>query len=99
MLKGLMGGMWLAIFDTYEACSGLILTTPEAYEPEAIAATKDWWAETQRQVWAIGPLLPSVASTEAVAGEEAQSPNFGEIKQFMDRIAQSHGERSLLYVS
>ena len=94
-----MGPLFLGLFETFELCNGLIVTSPEAYEPVTITATKEWWGEMKRKVWAIGPLMPSPSSKEAVAGEEAQSANFNEIKQFMNKILSSHGEHSMLYVS
>lgn len=99
MIKGVMGPLFLGLFETYDLCDALIITSPEAYEPVTISATKEWWRETKRKVWAIGPLMPSPSSQEAIAGEQAQSANFGEIKQFMDNILSSHGENSMLYVS
>lgn len=94
-----MGPLFLGLFETFDLCSGLIITSPEAYEPVTITATKEWWGEMKRKVWAIGPLMPSPSSKEAIAGEEAQSANFGEIKHFMDNILSSNGENSMLYVS
>ena len=76
----------------------MILTSPEAYEPHAVAATKEWFAETNRSVWALGPLLPPAGSDAAIAGEEASSEDFGVIKKFMDNALALHGERSILYV-
>ena len=95
-----MGLALLGFFDTCEYCTGgMIIASPEVYEPVAIAAMKKWWGEMQRQVWVIGPLMPSPSREEAIAGEEAQSASFGEIKQFMDKTLSSHGEISMLYVS
>ncbi|TCD68538.1 hypothetical protein EIP91_010463 [Steccherinum ochraceum] len=39
LTTGFGGILWLILIDTYEACDGVIITSPEAYEPEAIAAT------------------------------------------------------------
>ncbi|TCD71978.1 hypothetical protein EIP91_000110 [Steccherinum ochraceum] len=97
--KGFVGGMWMSFFETYEECDGLILTTPEAYEPAAVAATKEWFADTKRDVWAIGPLFPSLSSQEAIAGETAQSKDSGEIKIFMDDVLARHGQHSMIYIS
>ena len=99
MMKGAMGPLFLALFDAYEYSTGLIIASPEVYEPAAIAAIKDWYGELGRKVWSVGPLLPSSSRKEAIAGEEAQSANFSEIKQFMNKVLSSHGERSMLYVS
>ena len=89
----------MSFFDSFEACDGMILTSAEAYEPQAITAMKEWFAETSRSVWAVGPLLPSIASQEAIAGEEASSPNFKELTSFLNSTLESHGPHSVLFVS
>lgn len=99
LVQGVMGRVWMAARETYEACSGIIVASPEAYEPEAIAATRDWMAETGRQAWVIGPLLPPIQTKEAISGEEAQSAGSRKIKEFMRKVLVSHGEHSMLYVS
>ena len=89
----------MSAFDAYDACDGLILTSPEVYEPHAIAAMKAWFAESHRDVWAIGPLYPFPASKEAIAGEEVSSTCFKDVAQFLDAALVSHGEHSVLFVS
>lgn len=56
----------MSLYETIETIDGLILTSPEVYEPTVIADTRDWLAEKGRSVWAIGPLMPSLNSEEAV---------------------------------
>ena len=67
---------------------GIILYTPESYEPEAVSQVEAWYKETGRPVYTCGPLLSSAA--------KAQNP---EIDAFLDRTLATTGERSLLYVS
>ena len=95
-----MGGLWLGIADTYKSSDALILASPEIYEPESIAATKEWFAETGRPVWAIGPLYrASIAnSKEAVAKEESLSENAAEIRKFLDDTLALRGEHSMVFV-
>ncbi|KAH8103112.1 UDP-Glycosyltransferase/glycogen phosphorylase [Cristinia sonorae] len=97
--KGFLGGLKLSLFDTFGACDGIILASPEPYEPEAVAATRAWFAEDNRETWALGPLLPSMATKEAIAGEEALSESFGQIKKFLDDAQTNYGDRSVLYIS
>lgn len=80
-----------------EACDGIVLATPECYEPEAIAALRDWLAETSRPIYAIGPLIPSGA--QAAAFEKLQSSDAAKVESFLDAKLASHGEHSVLYVS
>ncbi|KAH8103111.1 UDP-Glycosyltransferase/glycogen phosphorylase [Cristinia sonorae] len=99
LTKGFIGSLWLALLDTYIQCDGMMLTSPEAYEPAAIIATREWFSLTNRSIWAIGPILPSITSVEAMAGEGAQSESSGAIKKFMNETLATHGEHSMLYVS
>lgn len=90
----------MSLIDTYGACDGMVIASPEAYEPAAITAIREWFAGTgNRSVWAIGPLFPPTASKEAMAGEATLSESFGDIKKFMDNTLALHGEHSMLYVS
>ena len=98
MLKGIFGGVWLGFSEAYETCDGMIFVSPEAYEPVALAHTKEWLSDSGRHAWAIGPLLPPSASNEAIQGEASQSQDFAKIQQFMQDALSTHGERSMLYV-
>lgn len=80
-----------------EACDGAILSTAEALEPEGVALIRDWFSETGREVYAVGPLLP--LGTNTVAGEQSQSDKPSEIDTFLKTTLETHGPKSLLYVS
>ncbi|KAH8103099.1 UDP-Glycosyltransferase/glycogen phosphorylase [Cristinia sonorae] len=97
MTKGFMGGLWLSLLETMNTCDGVILTTPEVYEQPAVSAFKEWFRETNRSVWALGPLLPSISSKEAIAGEESLSASSAQITKFMDEALASNGKHSVLY--
>jgi len=94
-----MGSIWLGFLEAYIACDGMIITSPEAYEPHAIAATKDWFAENSRSVWAVGPLVISASSQQAVLNEEAQSEKSADIKKFLDNALAERGKLTVLYIS
>ncbi|THH23193.1 hypothetical protein EUX98_g7991 [Antrodiella citrinella] len=99
MLKGILGGIWMGFADAYDSCDGMLITSPEVYEPHAIAATKEWFAESSRSVWAIGPLAPATTTEQAMSNEEAQSENSADIKKFLDSVLSKNGEHSAIYVS
>ncbi|TCD65432.1 hypothetical protein EIP91_002688 [Steccherinum ochraceum] len=99
MTKGFFGSIWMSLFDTMEKADGLILTSPEVYESAGIADTREWLAEKGRSVWAIGPIISSPSSEQAVKGEQAQSQNAPEVMKFLDDTMAKHGENSLLYIS
>ena len=82
-----------------ESLSGAMLITTNSYEPEAVAATKAWYAETGRHAYLVGPLLPTASKGTAAANEKKQSAEAGEIQAFLDETLKTSGEKSLLYVS
>ncbi len=72
--------------------------TPTSYEPEAVAAAKAWFAETDRPAYAVGPLLPSASKATAAANEKKQSAESSQIQEFLDATVKTSGEKSLVYV-
>ncbi|KAH9927773.1 uncharacterized protein B0H18DRAFT_1118302 [Fomitopsis serialis] len=93
----LLGGVNLKTYDTIAGCDGLLIASPECYEPEAVAALRDWMAESSRPVYACGPLIPSGA--RAVAFEKLQGSEAAKVESFLDAKLASHGQHSVLYVS
>ncbi|KAL1942712.1 hypothetical protein VTO73DRAFT_4952 [Trametes versicolor] len=86
------------IFETMESCDGVFLITPEPYEPQAVAAVRDWFGKTGRPVYVCGPLLPPTSAT-ATAKEQQQSTEAIQIQEFLDTTLKTSGEKSLLYIS
>jgi len=97
--KGLLGVIFLGSFDLYHTCDGMILASPEVYEPQAIAAMKEWFAETSRAVWAVGPLSAPADRQQAIFHEEAQSKKSTDIRNFLNDALTERGEHSVLYIS
>ncbi|KAI0075145.1 UDP-Glycosyltransferase/glycogen phosphorylase [Panus rudis PR-1116 ss-1] len=95
--KGIVGPVLLTIYHAYELCHGLILSTAEAYESEAIKATRTWFNGMGKDVHVIGPLFPS--GSNSVKGEYQQSPLATEIAEFLDKTLKEEGPNSLLYFS
>ncbi|KAL1942706.1 hypothetical protein VTO73DRAFT_4946 [Trametes versicolor] len=86
------------VFQTMESCDGALLITAEPYEAEAVAAVKNWYAETGRPAYVCGPLLPPTSAT-ATAKEKQQSTEAVQIQEFLDTTLKTSGEKSLLYIS
>ena len=84
---------------TLEKADGMLIFTPESYEPEAVAATRAWYAETGRPVYTTGPLLPSASKSTAMANEKKMSSESNAIVDFLDETLKTSGEKSLVYVS
>ena len=56
-----------------------------------------WFADTSREVFAFGDLLP--VGENLALGEQKQSEKADEIVRFLDRTLETDGPTSLLYVS
>ena len=46
------------------------MASSEAYEPDATAAIRAWFEKTERQAYAVGPLLPFALKVVAVENEK-----------------------------
>ena len=78
-------------------CDGVITSAFETAEPpEGLQAVKSFLANTSRQMYVIGPVLPPIEHTAAI--ELGEAVNSTEIKHFLDKMLYLHGERSLIYV-
>ncbi|KAJ3487391.1 hypothetical protein NLI96_g3558 [Meripilus lineatus] len=98
-VKGIGGQFMLDGRSFLEQCDGLIMTTPEEYEPEGIADIKKWFAKTSRSVYHLGPLLPALNDPKVSAEEKSISANGQEISDFMDSVLKSHGPQSMVYMA
>ena len=79
-------------------------TSAESYEPEAIHHTREWLKESgNRQFYVIGPMLPLGIGQLPPAGaplSESECPSRDtDFCQFMDKVLDTHGINSLVYVS
>ncbi|KAF9256380.1 hypothetical protein L218DRAFT_1007418 [Marasmius fiardii PR-910] len=91
-------------YQFIEECDGFVYTSGEAFEADAIHATREWLKESgNRPLYAIGPMLPPGVGQLPSAGEPLlgtdQSAGDSEVVQFMDRILVTRGENSLVYMS
>lgn len=78
----------------------MIMGSSEAFDPpESIQYLRDFFALTARKLFVVGPLLSAVSGKNALKQQESTSVKFREIEAFMARILESHGPKSLIYVS
>ena len=77
---------------------GMLLVTPECYEPAAVAAVRSWFAETGREVYVCGPLLPATSKETAQGQERKHVGGSSEIEDFLNATLKTAGPKSLLYV-
>ncbi|KAH9852247.1 UDP-Glycosyltransferase/glycogen phosphorylase [Lenzites betulinus] len=94
---GSVGAEWLTMNDMFASCDGVLLVTPECFDPLSIVGARAWMAETGRGTYAVGPLLPTGA--RAVENALREADRGAEIRDFVSRVLKSHGPLSLLYIS
>ncbi|KAF8515046.1 UDP-Glycosyltransferase/glycogen phosphorylase [Hysterangium stoloniferum] len=87
-----------------QECDGIIATSHISYEAESLAALKGWFSATERPVYVVGPLLPSLQNgtpaSEAVNQKELKSVQNGEeISIFLEQSLERHGKHSIVYIS
>ncbi len=81
----------LLFFRLINECDGILVATPECYEPtETVHAMREWFAETSRPVYAFGPLLPPFGQ-HATVNEKKQSANSGNVDELLERALKAHG--------
>ncbi|CDO72764.1 Glycosyltransferase Family 1 protein [Trametes cinnabarina] len=86
-----------SMYELFQTCDGLFLTSPAPYESEAVEKVRAWLSETGRPVYVCGPLLPR--GSEAESNETKQSNKGAEIMEFLETTLKTSGEQSLLYIS
>ncbi|KAI0745368.1 UDP-Glycosyltransferase/glycogen phosphorylase [Earliella scabrosa] len=91
--------LYITIYEELEKSDGVLLFTPESYEPEAVAAARGWFAATGRRAYTTGPLLPSASKSTANLNEKKLSNESNEIVAFLDKTLETSGEKSLVYIS
>ncbi|PIL34100.1 hypothetical protein GSI_03811 [Ganoderma sinense ZZ0214-1] len=87
------------VYETFQAMDGMLLVTPECYEPTAVAVIRSWFGETGREVHVCGPLLPATSKETAQAHGRKHVGGSSEIEEFLDTTLNSSGPKSLLYIS
>ncbi|KAI0644656.1 UDP-Glycosyltransferase/glycogen phosphorylase [Trametes meyenii] len=90
--------VFTCVYEILETVDGIVLLTPEPFEPGAVDAVRKWYAETGRPTVVTGPLLPPPSAT-ASENEKKQSKVANEIEEFLEVTLKTYGERSLLYIS
>ncbi|KAI0675038.1 UDP-Glycosyltransferase/glycogen phosphorylase [Trametes maxima] len=87
-------GIFSHIHELLEECDGMLLYTAEPYEPDAVIAAREWFAETSRTIYVCGPLIPL-----HVQDKDSQPQDVAKIQAFLSSALENSGEHSLLYIS
>ena len=75
----------------------VVVMTTETYEPEAVAALRQWYGDLNKPAYIVG--LPLARGSHASSGEKIQSKEADQIEMFLDHTLATSGDKSLLYVS
>ncbi|KAG5650553.1 hypothetical protein H0H81_011834 [Sphagnurus paluster] len=70
-----------------------LIASSDSYEKESLDALRGWFAEMQKPLYAVGPLLPSNSTSRPDINK-----NTG-IEVFLDNILQTHGKNTLFFIS
>ncbi|OCH85798.1 UDP-Glycosyltransferase/glycogen phosphorylase [Obba rivulosa] len=92
-----LGSMFLSTAKVLATCDGILMSSPESYESECVAGVRKWYAETSRGAYACGPLLPEEG--QSMSKEKDSSEKGAAIEKFLDTVLQTHGSKSLVYIS
>lgn len=80
-------------------CDGIILASPEAYEPDGTAQVRKWMRNSGRDTWCLGPSVAIHQKQEEIPDEGNPANGTEDIQCFMNKTLAECGEQSLLYVS
>ncbi|PPQ73094.1 hypothetical protein CVT25_007907 [Psilocybe cyanescens] len=73
----------------------VISASAHDFEPESLEAFKSWFKEWNKEVYTVGPLIPSKPTTFLIPSNNAQ----GSIEQFLDKALKDYGPKSAVLIS
>jgi len=76
-----------------KGCDGVIAVNAHCWEQSAIDAMKFWYADWNKKVYAIGPLLPA-----SLGLLEQSTRGSDDIKEFLDGMIAKKGQKSVVLV-
>ncbi|KAE9404995.1 UDP-Glycosyltransferase/glycogen phosphorylase [Gymnopus androsaceus JB14] len=75
---------------------GIICVSANAYESEAVAAAKEWYASMNKEWYTVGPLSVQVFESKVVRATDGMNAL---VETFLNRIQAEFGNKSLIYIS
>ena len=92
-IKFSVSSVFYSIFNSlFRECDAIILNTSYDYEDVSLTAIKQWLSSMQKELHAVGPLLPTGFGTD---NEEGTSID---IVTFLEEMLVQHGKRSVFLV-
>ena len=81
--------------SSFRECDATIINTSYAYESVSLDAMKQWFSDMQKEIYVLGPHLPSGYGTETQNGEEGAS---FDIETFLGEMLVQYGKGSVFFV-
>ncbi|KAJ3784842.1 hypothetical protein GGU10DRAFT_399990 [Lentinula aff. detonsa] len=78
---------------------GLIYTSSPAFEPRAIAAVHKWYASIGKEWFSLGSLTKNIETSSTKNRVTANSDTNKQVIEFLNRMQENFGGKSLIYVS
>jgi len=69
----------------------MFIASSSAYDGKCVEALKEWFGTRGKDVYPVGPL----ALPESPSSQEKNK----EVAEFLDKMQEKHGEKSVIYVS
>lgn len=82
-----------ALNSFFENCDGVMLSSPEALESAAINSAKEWFSETGKDVYSVGPLLPRSYWSATQSDQGAV-----DVTLFLKEMQEKYGQNSVFLV-
>lgn len=99
VVSDISGFLHFNLMSVLAKTDGIICNFSEVMEPESVKALRSWYAESNKDVYVLGPLVPDAAHDEAAVGEAQQSAGGRVVEEFLGKMLQLKGQKSLLYIS
>ncbi|KAF4610327.1 hypothetical protein D9613_010450 [Agrocybe pediades] len=74
------------------ACDGVVMASSYAFENESLQSMKSWFADWNKELFAVGPLLPA---GYGFAKQSARGAD--EVEAFMEKALKEYGEKSISF--
>ncbi|KAJ4473111.1 hypothetical protein J3R30DRAFT_764566 [Lentinula aciculospora] len=78
---------------------GLVSVSASAFEPEAVAAVKQWYTSMNKACYSVGPLSIHVPRVEGSKPVHTENETDDLVNVFLNRIQKDFGDQSLIYMS
>ncbi|KAJ3726693.1 hypothetical protein C8R42DRAFT_717551 [Lentinula raphanica] len=77
----------------------LICVSADAFEPEAVAAVKEWYTSMNKTCYSVGPLSIHDPKGQGSNPVQIENETDAAVKNFLDQIEGEFGQNSLIYMS